>query len=227
MREQVPNFVEGDSVVVRDGVEHPELGTDLSGWQGWITEMILDETYGELAVVSWDSQTLEQSPQQYRDAAEEAGIDFTQTTLVPVALLRASPRDEPGDAIDVAAALDEDFDWDYLGKQGERIREVITGAATRRDAFQRWVGHLAQNLDLPFTAEVANFRAQGPLQEGDVVEVRRISLVDDRHGVIVGVRFRHQQYDIPLIDLEAVDEMSANYRHIDDYIAWWEESRDQ
>lgn len=225
MHEQAPNFAEGDSVVVRDGVEHPELGTDLSGWQGWIMETIDDETYGEVLVVVWDSQTLAQTSQAYRDAAEEAGVDFTQTPLARVALLPAAPRDRPGDASEVAAELDEAFDWDYLGEQGQRIRELIQGAADNREAFQRWVGHLAQNLEFPFAAEVANFRAQGPLQEGDVVEVRRISLVDDRHGLIVGVRFRSQQYDIPLVDLEAIDEMSANARHIDDYIAWWDVSR--
>lgn len=227
MRQRPPSFAEGDPVAVRDGVEHPELGTDIGGWQGWITEVILDETYGELVVVAWDSQTLANSPPEYREAAEEEGIDFTRTTLVPVALQGAVPRDDPADAIDVAGELDEDFDWDYLGRQGQRIREVIAGSPTREEAFQRWVGFLAQNLEFPFAAEVANYREQGPLQEGDVVEVHRISLVDDRHGVVVGVRYRNLQYDVPLIDLEAVDEMSANYRHIDDYVAWWGETRSQ
>lgn len=226
MTETFPRFSEGDSVVVREGVEHPVLGDDIGGWQGWIVEMLLDETYGELAVVAWDSVTLQEMPPKHREEAEEAGIDFTRTALVPLALERATPRDDPTDAFDVASALDEPFDWDYLGKQGERIRDVVEGAATRRDALSAWSGYLAQNLEFPFAAEVANFREHGPLQEGDVVDVRRISLVDDKHGVIVGVRFRNLQYDIPLYDLELVDELSANYQMVDDYCAWWETDLD-
>jgi hypothetical protein len=222
MREDVPRFSEGDPVIVREGVEHPELGYDISRWQGWVTELILDDTYGELVVVTWDSVTLQEMSQAYREEAEEAGIDFTRTALVPLALARAVPRDGRDDAPGMAAVLDEPFDWDYLGKQGQRIREVVGGAPSRRDALSAWSGHLAQNLEFPFAAEVANYREQGPLQEGDVVDVRRISLVDDKHGVIVGVRFRNLQYDIPLYDLELVDEMSANYRMVDDYCVWWE-----
>jgi hypothetical protein len=73
---------------------------------------------------------------------------------------------------------------------------------------------------------VASYREQGPIQEGDVIDVRRISLVDDKHGVIVGVRFRNQQYDIPLFELEGLDELSANAQYVDDYAVWWDESED-
>lgn len=226
MTESSPPLSKGDSVVVRQGVEHPVLGGDIGGWQGWIVELILDDTYGEVAVVAWDSVTLQQMPQKHREEAEEAGIDFAVTPLTPLALKWATPRDQPGDAFDVASAVDEPFDWDYLGKQGQRIREVVEGAATRHDALSAWAGFLAQNLEFPFAAEVAHYREQGPLQEGDVVDVRRISLVDDRHGVIVGVRFRSLQYDVPLYDLELVDELSANYQMVDDYSAWWETDLD-
>lgn len=226
MREELSHFSEGDPVVVRDGVEHPELGDDISGWQGWVTELILDDTYGELVMVAWDSVTLAEMPEAHREAAEEAGIDFTRTALIPLALERAAPRDEPDDAPDAAAALDEPFDWDYLGKQGQRIREVVEGAQTRHDALSAWAGYLAQYLEFPFAAEVAHFREQGPLQEGDVVDVRRISLVEDKHGVIVGVRFRNLQYDVPLYDLELEDEMSKNYQMVDDYCTWWETDLD-
>lgn len=227
MRERAPRFAEGDPVIVRDGVEHPELGNDISRWQGWVTEIILDETYGELIEVAWDSKTLADMALEHRDDAEAAGIDFTRATLVPLELQLAVPRDDEADAVGVAATLDEAFDWDYLGEQGARIREVISGTTTREEAFERWVGYLAQNLEFPFPAAVANFREQGPLQEDDEVEVRRISLVDDEHGVIVGVRLRDQQYDVPLYDLEVSDEMSANFERVDDYAVWWDESEDQ
>jgi hypothetical protein len=226
MREPEGHLSEGDPVMVRDGVEHPELGNDIGGWQGWVTEIIFDETFGELVAVAWDSQTIAAMPQDHREEAEVAGIDFTRAILIPHELKRVAPRDEPGDALDVAATLDEPFDWDYLGKQGERIRQVISGTTTKREALQGWVGFLAQNLEFPFTAEVASYREQGPLQEGDVIDVRRISLVDDKHGVIVGVRFRNQQYDIPLFELEGLDELSANAQYVDDYAVWWDESED-
>ena len=148
MTETFPRFSEGDSVVVREGVEHPVLGDDIGGWQGWIVEMLLDETYGELAVVAWDSVTLREMPPKHCEEAEEAGIDFTRTALVPLALERATPRDDPTDAFDVASALDEPFDWDYLGKQVS-ASATWSKAPPRAATLSAWSGFLAQNLGYP------------------------------------------------------------------------------
>jgi hypothetical protein len=224
MREQQRSFVEDDSVVVRPEVVHPELDTDLEGWQGRITEITIDGEFGELICVEWDSYTLKEMPPGYIETAEEAGIDWTRTWLLPEALLPVDARDTPADATRVATELSEKYEWAFLGEQGLRIQQILASAADDTGALARWAQHLGQNLSFPFEAEVIDFQEQGPLQIGDVVTVKRMRMVDDTHGVIVAVTEAGNNYDFPLCDLEVVDENATNYQLVEDYGTWFENS---
>lgn len=222
MQTQQNNFVEDDSVVVRPEVAHPELGTDLQGWQGRITEITLDEEYGELVCVEWDSYTLQKMPATYIEEAEEEGLDWTRTWLIPQALLPAEARDTPADATRVAADLSRQYEWAFLGAQGLRIQEVLADSEDEQEALRTWTEYLEQNVEFPFDAEVIDFQEQGPLQSGDVVTVERIRMVDDKYGIIVTVSQDGKRYDFPLCDLDVVEGSSTTYQLIDDYGTWFE-----
>jgi len=222
MKSQQHKFVEDDSVVVRPEVAHPELGTDLRGWQGRVTEVNLGEEVGELVCVEWDSHTLQKMPPAYIEEAEKDGLDWTRTWLIPAALLPAEPRDTPADATRVATELSKRYEWSFLGEQGLRIQQVLAGNMDDTEDLQTWTEYLGQNLAFPFDAEVIDFQEQGPLQTGDVVTVNRIRVVDDTHGIIVAVTQAGNPYDFPLYDLEVMDENSRNYLLVDDYGTWFE-----
>lgn len=222
MQTEQNNFVEDDSVVVRPEVAHPELGTDLQGWQGRITDITLDEEYGELICVEWDSYTLQKMPAAYIEEAEEEGLDWTRTWLIPKALLPAEARDTPADATRVAVELSKQYEWAFLGEQGLRVQQVVAGSEDESEALGVWAEYLGQNLSFPFDAEVIDFQEQGPLQSGDVVTVERIRMVDDTHGIIVTVAKGGNRYDFPLCDLDAVEDSSPNYLLVDDYGTWFE-----
>lgn len=222
MKSQQYSFVEDDSVVVRPEVGHPDLGTDLEGWQGRVTEITLGDEVGELICVEWDSYTLQDMPATYIETAEEEGIDWTRTWLVPAALLPAEARDTPADATRVAADLSRQYEWSFLGEQGQRIQQIVAGSSDDVDALRTWTEYLGDNLSFPFDAEVIDFQEQGPLQAGDVVTVKRIRLVDDKYGIIVAVSQAGQNYDFPLCDLEVVTDSSPNYMLVDDYGTWFE-----
>ncbi|MDX1664135.1 MAG: calcium-binding protein [Candidatus Promineifilaceae bacterium] len=226
-----PLFAAGESVAVRTDVTHPDVETELGGWQGRVTEVTADEIFGELAEVEWDSITLEQMPADYITTCDEEGIDWTRTTLPVSALMPARPRDEIDDVTRVAAELSDRLESAgygvggaaYEAAQAERIAQITAVAGEGQPALAVWASYLADNLDFPFAATVAAFQPQGPLNEGDDVQVERIVLVDDEHGVLVGVDSAGRSYDFPLNDLEVVDESDPNYQIVDDYSVWYDQ----
>ena len=222
MKTHQHNYVEDESVVVRPDVKHPEFGTELQGWQGRITDINLGEEVGELICIEWDSYTLQEMPAAYIEKAEEEGVDWTRTWLIPEALLPAEARDTPAEATKVAAELSQRYEWSFLGEQGLRIQQVVATVADDEDALATWTDYLRKNLTFPFDAEVIDFQEQGPLQAEDLVTVRRIRMVDDAHGIIVAVTHAGNNYDFPLCDLEVVDATSPNYQLVDDYGTWFE-----
>ena len=103
-------FALEDSVVVNAGVTHPQLDYELTGWQGRVTEIALDDTYGTLYYVEWDSITLKQMPRPFLEEADEKGIDWTRTYLPAGALRLTLPRDSAADATRVAEELSDAYE---------------------------------------------------------------------------------------------------------------------
>src|SRR3990172_3068436 len=55
-------FKVGDSVVVKEGVQDPDFGGDMSGWQGRITKIDPRPPDPPLVTILWDSVTLRNIP---------------------------------------------------------------------------------------------------------------------------------------------------------------------
>lgn len=225
------NFELGDSVVVIDGVEHPDLDFDISGWQGRVFDVeVGDEVFGALIGVEWDSITLRNMPRAFIKEADEAGIDWTQAYLLPESLMAAQPRDEEEDVTRVSTALSERYETAGYGDEesGEEVQArlqrvaTILAGAEGIEALERWADYLEDNLDFPFLVRVRAFQEQGPLQEGERGRIDGISLVDDEHGIIVRITHRGEEYDIPLSALSVEGSPSPNSLLVDDYSAWWE-----
>lgn len=231
MDELKHQFEIGDSVLVAQGVTHPDLEQDISGWQGRVFDIETGGTYEQLIGVEWDSLTLRAMPESFIEAADEAGFDWTRAYLLPHALQPTHPRDREGDVTAAAMQLSEMFesagyadeeDEDEITAQLDRIEMLLAEADSDEAELERWVTYLSETLAFPFDADVAYFQEQGPLQEGDTVNVTGISLVDTEHGIIVSVDHRGNSLDIPLSQLEPMDETSANFQLVDDYIVWFD-----
>jgi hypothetical protein len=229
------NFELGDSVVVDDEVDHPDLDYDISGWQGRVIDVEFgDEVFGTLIGVEWDSITLRNLPREFIEEADEAGIDWTQAYLLPEALIATQPRDEQDDVTRVSEALSDRYETAGYGDEetgeerearSQRIAGIVAGAESD-EALKRWSDHLEDNLTFPFTARVRSFQEQGPLQEGDLGRVDGISLVDEAHGIIVRITHNGEAYDLPLSALSVEGEPSSNFQLVDDYSAWWDGDRE-
>ncbi len=70
MKESI-NFKVGDVVSVKPDVEDPDLGINIEGWQGRISE-IRRET--NIIAVDWDSVTLKNMANSVIDKCEEEGF---------------------------------------------------------------------------------------------------------------------------------------------------------
>ena len=210
----------GDSVVVKPSVKDPDLGIDIGGWQGRVSEANADE---DVICIDWDSMTLKDMPPSIIDKCEEEGWGWTKMYLKPTDVERTEPRDTEEDVDDMAGQIEARHRWSHLGKEGKRIHAVLAGVDPddEWEVLSTWETHLHQVLRFPFKAEVSEFQESGPLRAGDRVKVHRIVDTDDMYGVLVEVSHKSEQYVFPLGDLESTERRSSNYGFLSDYVVWF------
>jgi hypothetical protein len=213
----------GDSVVVKPGVQDPDTAQDIGGWQGRMTDIIPGEEDKSVIVsIEWDSLTLKNMPTSVIEQCEKEGLDWAVMNLDIRQIERSTPRDKPEDVVKVQKQIGQQH---VTGEadQDKRIAQVLTGVDPDDEmaALDAWDEYLTQHLAFPFEAEVAEFQARGPLQDGNRVQVIRISALDDLRGIIVHVQAGRGEYDFPLCELEVVDKRSSNYQAVDDYTVWF------
>ncbi len=213
----------GDCIVVKSGVKDPDLGTEIGGWQGRVTEI---QSYqpGKMTVTfKWDSLSLKRMPASAIRRCEEKGLDWTTMGLYLEDIERAAARDTQDDVDALIEKLSAEHSWDHLGKQGQRIHQVLAEVDKEDDmeAFEAWQEYMEVHLKLPFEAEVSESQDRGPLHFGDRVMVTGFEGAEDMYGILVNIKAGRKAYVLPLCDLKAVDQKSANYSLTDDYAVWF------
>jgi hypothetical protein len=216
-----PTFRAGDAVVVKAGVMCPDKPSlSLAGWQGWATEIQQKEGMIEF---DWDSATLRTIPDDYIRESILEGLKWQSMVLDIDEVSLATPRD----TLEKAQALYEKImsrhAWDHLSDLNPGIGQLLDplGKREERVYLQVWEKHLKSVLQFPFEARREEQFRRGPVEVGEVVEVRGIVHVDDTYGIFVAVRLGKQAYTIPLCDLEATDSASPNYQPLKDYVVWF------
>lgn len=213
----------GDCIVVKPGVKDPDYGIDIGGWQGRVTEIESHQS-GEVTIsFQWDSLSLKSMSASAIRRSEEKGLDWTTMGLYPEEIEKAEPRDTQADVDAVIGDLSAEHAWDYLGRQGRRIQQVLQDVDEDDDweAFEAWQAYLEGHLKLPFDAVVSEYQEHGPLQSGDLVKVTGIAGVEDLYGVLVNIKARGNLYVFPLCDLKSANQGTANFTLTDDYAVWF------
>ena len=213
----------GDSVVVKDGVECPDMESlSLAGWQGRVSDIFDGEDNEVLVNIKWDSITLRSLSEDYIRQSEEQGLDWASMNLWIDDVKPAKSRDNEKDVQLAVDELSSFHLWDYLGEEGARISKVLKGIDPNDTytCMKAWSRYLEKVLVFPFDTKIADGDV-GPLEIGDRVRVHSIAVVDDLYGVIVDVRFGRLKYAYPLCDLEALDKKSPNYQNVKDYVVWY------
>ena len=162
-------------------------------------------------------------PRYFVDQSEEAGLEYARMFLWPEDVKFAECRDTEEDAAKTFAESSKSHSWSWLGEEGERIQRVLADVdeANVMEALKAWQKYLEKTLSFPFDAVVSEYQHKGPLQSGDRVSVKKISIVDDLYGIIVELRRGRKKYHHPLCDLEVVKEDYANDQPLKDYCVWF------
>jgi len=212
-------FQIGDPVVVNAHVRDPDLGTDIGGWQGKISD-ISDEQ--STVCVDWDSATLDAMPASVIDYCEQQGLAWNQMYLAVDEVEQAPRRDTPAQRAQTLARLEAEHQWSHLGPEGALIQEVL-GAVDPGDVwamFEAWAARLRQTLIFPFEAFIADPQDRGPLRTGERLTVRSITDVDDLRGLVVAVTHKGRRYHFLLCDLKVLAQRSPNYDLVQAYVVW-------
>jgi hypothetical protein len=214
------DFKVGDSVIVKQGVLDPDLGTDIGGWQGRISEI---EQQSNLIGIDWDSITLKNIPDSVIDQCEVEGYDWTQMYLSSTEVELTQPRDTEEDVAAIIEQIESQHRWSYLEEEGKGIQAVLADVDPDDEmaAFEAWKEHLIHVLSFPFEAVVDEFQERGPLRAGDKVTVESMTDVEELYGILVKVKHKRSQYDFPLCDLEATEPNSSNYQFLREYVVWF------
>jgi len=157
-------------------------------------------------------------PREYIKKSEEEGLDWTEMHLSEDEIEPASPRDSEATTNDAREEMESKFCWLGMDKEGERIFEVIADA---NDEVEAWDRHLVHVLVFPFEAKVSEPQDEGPLDDGDKVQVHGISEADEHYGILVDVSCGRQRFVFPLCDLTVRDRKSPNYTPVKDYCVWF------
>ena len=209
-------FSIGDSVKVKEGIMCPKDDSMCIGrWQGRVSGIEEDDNIVE---IYWDSITLKQLPREYIKKSEEKGLGWTEMYLSAYEIEPASPRDSEATTNNVREEMESKFSWLGMDKEGERIFEVIADAD---DEVETWARHLEQVLVFPFEAKVSEPQDEGPLDDGDEVQVHGITEADEHYGILVDVTCWQQRFVFPLCDLTVQQRKSPNYTPVKDYCVWF------
>lgn len=213
-------FQLGDPVVVKAHVLDPDLGTDIGGWQGTISD-ISDEEH--TVCVEWDSATLDAMPASVIDYCEKQGLAWNEMYLAVDDVEQAPRRDTPVQRAQTLARLAAAHQWSHLDPEGALIQEVLEAVDPEDESamLEAWEARLQQALRFPFEAVIAESQDRGPLRTGDRLTVRSITLVDDQYGLIVAGTHQRRRYDFPLCDLQVLDQRSPNYELVKAYVVWF------
>ena len=207
----------GDWVRVKDGIEDPDFGNDISGWQGQISD-IADDT----VCIEWDGETLLQCPEEVIVKSEQEGLDWTRMDLEASEVIPAAPRNKVQDNNLIIQEITNRHRWHYLGESAGIIRNVLQNvdADDENKAFDAWAKYCRKHLSFPFEAEVEPL-SKGPFNAGDRIRVHAVEGAYDLYGVIVKVRLGRKVFHLPLGEVRVMDKQSDNYKIIDSYWDWF------
>jgi len=185
-------FKIGDSVKVKEGIMCPDdVSVFIGGWQGRVFEI---ENEDNIIGIRWDSITLKQLPLEYIKRSEEEGLDWTEIYLSADEIESTSPRDTEARAEEMAEKMESKFQWLGKDEEDKRILKVIDNAD---DEMESWNSYLRGILKFPFEAKVSEYQEQGPLKDGDKVQVQKIIEADDLYGILVDVQYGRRSFVFP------------------------------
>ena len=214
----------GDSVRIKEETADPDFeDQSIGGWQGRVTGIYKGEEDDVLLDIVWDSLTLKSMTDLYLSYIEESGLDFSTMVLDIDCVELISTRDNESNRQKAIKEIEKKIPLHGLDEQERRIVKILKGVGEYdyKKSFQKWKTHLAKTLIFPFDALISEYQERGSLKFGDVLNVKKISSVEEQYGIIVEASLEKEKYYFPLCDLDVVDKNSVNFEVVNDYSTWF------
>ncbi len=212
----------GESVRVKKGVKNPQNAKfSVAGWQGRVVSFENTDNKDEISVgIQWDSETLQNMPEDDILYAIENGLDYTGMFLLMNDLEKADPRDTLQEIERVIAELSLRYRWAELGKEGNRIRKVLENIDEQNvwACFEAWQNYLLQKLSFPMEAQYDE--AESNTEKTETISILDFTEIDDLQGLMVNIKFKQRKLQVPLADLAGTDE-SEQSEALKDYSLWF------
>jgi len=213
-------FKKFDVVKLQEGVFDQETNQSLEGWQGRIIDFYDDENNERLAYIRWDSQTLQQLPEEFINLCFKRQIPWADV-LIGVDSLDYGTE---GDTLDQAEWQRQEmfarYVWPDLGKTGQKIKEIYDSFSKDRGTIlQEWEKYLAEHLHFPFQTRIRK-RIKNENLEGPKNFAVELNGADELYGVMVMLENKNRKIVLPIIDL-VVSPDSRNYKFLGVYNLWF------
>ncbi|HBF88848.1 MAG TPA: hypothetical protein DDX39_09420 [Bacteroidales bacterium] len=227
----------GDNVKVKKGVMSPDYGDlKIEGWQGRITELGFNSVTIEL-----DSLSLESLSKDYIIDSIVEDADYTEICLDIEDLELAKPRDTQNDTLLKQKEINARYSLDEEEKRILNVLKSNDSTVTEKNQGV-YFKFLEENIQKPcILTGMEDFDWEEPYilggwskneyeklkltQPSYTDKFEFISLVediDDWKGILIKVKrlSDNKKFDLPLWDLEVIDEKSPNYIIVSDYSSW-------
>ena len=220
---EVP-FKRGQTVRVLTGVyDRSDPRVELSGWCGRVLDFFPGQGSEVMALVEWDSFTLQSMPETYLKERDEQSWEWESSLVAVTSLESIEPRDNPT-AVEIAQSwLAARHFWMHLPGPGHRIARVLLDHSDG-DAdtpLERWKNYLTTALVHPFEACATQAIPEEALLKGDFLTVTSLAGSDPTKGVLVRAQVRENEVIVPLSNLEVLNSTSANAQTLNDYKLWF------
>ena len=139
----------GDSVRVKPGVKDPDYEYDISGWQGWVTHIDIDE--GKFIEIAWDSLTLSQMPAGLIETSMEEGFEYYLMWLNENEVDLTEPRDQQQAVDEKINALNEKFGYISAEEQHQHIVQILDSEdlSVSMENLDRFFNYLSEHIKSP------------------------------------------------------------------------------
>lgn len=218
-------FRRGDAVAVRDGIKEPgHPHNDLSGWQGRVVNFLPGPGQIMLALVEWDSITLEQLSEKFILEHKKDGWNWGAMLLDIKCLKPVWPRDTRNRTERYQSKMDARWFWPFIPHRGERIANILQKMDIEdpKSVSEHWQSLLEANLSLPYEACLRKSGHVQGLEAGDFVTVLSLTSPSIENGLMTKVKFKNRHFIVPLSHLTVLKETSSNFRWVEDYRSWFE-----
>ncbi len=234
----------GDSVKVKQGILDPDLHKfDMSGWQGRITDIDLNNE-SNIIGIAWDSITLKNLPKEFIEDSIVEGDDYSIMFLGKEDIEPTKSRDQESDVEKQLEKMEALYQNSAFDEQGKRIATILSDhdLSVTEEKQNMFFDYLQKNIqtkiiltgteDFPWEEkyifggwskkEYEELKKTHASYTDKFELIKLLEFIDETYGIIAKVKrvTDKKRFELPLWDLNCIDESSKNYELISDYSFW-------